>query len=45
MLREAERELEAATRRTEVNAAARRFMQVKAALKAAEQEPTAGTER
>ena len=37
-VRAAEADLDAATRRTEVNAAARRFMQAKAALKAAEQE-------
>jgi hypothetical protein len=36
-LREAERELEAATRRSDVNAAAKRLQQAKAALKALEE--------
>jgi hypothetical protein len=36
-LQEAERELDAAIRRTDVNAAARRLMRVKAELRAVEQ--------
>jgi hypothetical protein len=40
-LQEAERELEAATTRTAVNAAARRPMRVKSELKALEQKATA----
>ena len=41
MLREAERELDAATRRSELNEAARKLMQAKAALRRLEQQ--AGT--
>jgi hypothetical protein len=39
-LREAERELDAANRRSDVNAAAKRLMRVKAELKALERTPT-----
>jgi hypothetical protein len=42
-LRAAERELDAATRRTDLNAAAKKFMQVKAALKAAEKAAAGAT--
>jgi hypothetical protein len=39
LVRAAEAELEAATRRTDLNAAARKLMRAKAALKAAETAP------
>jgi len=42
MLREAERELDAATRKSEVNAAAVKLMHAKTELKRLEQQATAG---
>ena len=44
-VREAERELEAATRRSDVNAAAKKLQRAKAALKALEAETADGSKR